>query len=153
MLIGRFRESHRDALQPRLGLAVRLKDLVDRIERRWGLAVEWSAMDLEAVPDALADEIYLAVYEGLMNAARHAGASVITLNVRLEDCQVKVSITDNGRGFRLKGRFDQAALARLKVGPATLTERAAALNGTLTLDSTERGTRLDLTLPVDAGVR
>ncbi len=153
MLIGRFRATHHVALHPRLSLSVRLKDLIDRIERRWGIKVEWHTTDLEALSDSLADEVYLAIHEGLVNAARHAEASMVVLDVRLEDRSVKITINDNGRGFSFKGQFDQAALAKLGFGPATLRERAVALNGSLTLDSTEHGTRLELCLPVDAGLR
>ena len=148
MLIGRLREPQQAALQPSPVLAVRLKDLVNRIERRWHLEVVWSAAGLEALPASLADEIYLAVHEGLVNAARHAEASVITLDVAVDEQTVKIVISDNGRGFRFKGRYDQTALASLRLGPATLRERAVALNGSLTLDSTEHGTRVEMSLPV-----
>jgi signal transduction histidine kinase len=151
MLIGRFRQSHHAAPQPCVGLSVRLKELVERVERRWGIKVAWTATAVETLPDPIAEEVYLAVHEGLTNAARHAEASVMTLDVWLESGNVKITISDNGRGFAFKGRFDQTALTRHGLGPATLRERAAALNGTLTVESSEHGTRLDLCLPVAAG--
>jgi signal transduction histidine kinase len=152
MLIGRLRASHHAALYPHLALSVRLKDLVDRIERRWRIKVQLSATDLEALPEPLADEVYLVVHEALVNAARHAEASVVRVAVRLADRMVKIIVSDDGRGFCFKGRYDQTALASLDLGPATLRERVVALNGSLTLDSTEHGTRLDLSFPVDAAL-
>jgi len=152
MLIGRLRASHHAALYPHLGLSVRLKDLVDRIERRWRIKVRWSTTDLEALPESLADEVYLAVHEALVNAGRHAEASVVSVDVSVEDRIVKIIISDDGHGFCFKGRYDQTALASLELGPATLRERVVALNGSLTLDSTEHGTRLELSFPVDAAL-
>ena len=151
MLIGRFGESHRGVLPTQLSLSVRLKELIDRVEPRWGIKVLASTADLEMLSDSLADEVYLAIQEAMMNAARHAEASAINLEVHVGQGAVKISVRDNGRGFSFKGRFDHVALARLGLGPTTLRERVAALNGSLIIDSTEHGTRLDISLPVDAG--
>ncbi len=151
-LIGQLRAPHHEALHLPHNLSARLKDLIDRIERRWPIKVEWSPSDLKALPASLADEVYLAVHEGLVNAARHAGASVVSLDVRRDERDVKINISDNGRGFRFKGRYDQAALASLGLGPATLRERAVALNGGLTLHSSEDGTRLELSFPVNGAL-
>lgn len=48
------------------------------------------------------------------------------------------------------GRYDHASLAARRLGPVTLRERAAALGGSRTLESTEAGARLEIALPLRA---
>jgi len=132
---------------PRPSLSVRLKDLVERLQRQRGLRVEWRAADLDALQDERADEVYFLIHEGLMNAARHSGGSALRLEASLSGGRVDIVVADNGHGFPFRGRYDLATLTALGLGPATLKERVALLDGRLTVDSTERGTRLEISLP------
>ena len=99
--------------------------------------------------DRRAHEVYLLVREILLNAARHAGATVASLEATLKGGWVTIVVADNGHGFGFKGRYDHATLAVLQIGPVSLRERAALLGGTLTVDSTDRGTRLEISFPTD----
>jgi len=153
MLIGRLRTSRSGVVDPGFTLSASLRDLVERLERQWNLKVEWSESDLDALPTRWASEVYLLVHEALLNAARHAGASLVKLDVTIKDGCVTIVIADDGHGFGFKGRYDQATLAALRLGPATLRERATLLGGNLTLDSTERGTRLEISFPLEPSPR
>ena len=148
MLIGRLRTSSPAVVEPGFTLSASFRDLVERLERQWRLKVEWSEADFDALPSRCWHEVYLLVHEALVNAARHAGASLAKLDVAIKDECVTIVIADDGHGFGFKGRYDQATLAALRLGPATLRERAALLGGNLTLDSTERGTRLEISFPL-----
>jgi len=132
---------------PRPSLSVRLKDLVERLQRQRGLGVEWRAADLDALQNERADEVYFLIHEGLMNAARHSGGSALRLEASLSGGRVDIVVADNGHGFPFRGRYDLATLTALGLGPATLKERVALLDGRLTIDSTERGTRLEISIP------
>jgi signal transduction histidine kinase len=147
ILIRSLKAPTQDALDPPLGLSDRLGGLVRRLERQWGLRVEWSATNTEAVPDRLANEVYLLVHEALVNAARHAGASWVSLEVAHTNGRVTIAVADDGHGHSFKGRYDGATLATLGLGPATLRERTTHLGGSLTMDSTDAGTRLEISLP------
>jgi signal transduction histidine kinase len=130
-------------------LAVRLKQLAERIERHWGLRVELRAERVEApISEALLREIYLIVHEALVNAARHAQASTARVGVELLADRVRIVVADDGRGFRFRGRYDHAALTDMKLGPVTLKERIAALHGSIVIDSQEAGARLEIILPL-----
>ena len=139
------------SLAPRLdvatALAPRLGELARSVERNWGLRVDLNVADPElAVPEGLAGQICLMVREALVNAARHSGASAVGVAVEARAGALRISVADNGRGFPFRGRYDHAALTGL--GPVSLRERIAALGGSLSIDSTESGARLEITLPL-----
>jgi signal transduction histidine kinase len=146
VVIGQLRTS-RDSPDPSLRLSIRLQDLTERLERRPGFRVEWGVTDLDALPDQLANEIYLLLHEALVNAQRHSGASVVRVEAAARSGRIVLVVADNGRGFPFRGRYDLAALTALHVGPATLKERVALLKGSLTIASDEHGSWLEISLP------
>ena len=133
----------------------RLNELSERIERHWGLQVEVKIDRAgERIPAPLVREIYRLVHEALVNAARHARASVARVELSVQGDQVRVIVVDDGRGFRFHGHYDHARLTEMKLGPVTLKERIVSLGGTLSIDSSESGARLEIVLPVArAGAR
>ena len=88
------------------------------------------------------------LHEALVNAARHGGASAARVNVEERDERLAIAVADNGRGFPFRGRFDLAALNGMAAGPVSLKERVAALRGSLAIDSSASGARLDIALPL-----
>jgi len=97
----------------------------------------------------LAQEIYLLFHESLINAARHAHALTVRAELGVEGSLVRIIVADDGRGFPFRGHYDQAALTKMNVGPATLKERVASLGGSLAIDSSDTGTRLEINLPIN----
>jgi signal transduction histidine kinase len=54
-----------------------------------------------------------------------------------------------GRGFTsFRGRYTLATLTKKALGPRTLKERVWSAGGELTIDSDERGARLEILLPL-----
>ncbi len=129
-------------------LAVRLSELVQRVEREWDLRVDLHVDTPDALPDSLCRNVYHIVREALVNAVRHgvASAAVVTLTAS-GPSTIALSITDNGRGFSFRGRYSSEDLARLEIGPKTLRERVRAMNGTLTVESGPSGAVLHVVLP------
>ena len=134
------------------GLRAGLVDVAQRLERIWSVRV---VLKLEAVedesPDPLANDICLIVHEAVVNAARHAGASEVRVEVTRANGDVDVIVTDNGRGFPFQGNYNHAALNALQLGPVMLKERVRSLDGTLAIRSTPAGARLDIKLPSQRG--
>jgi signal transduction histidine kinase len=130
------------------GLNATLRHLITRLEGLWGLRVE---LHLERHDDhsfdPLAYDICFIVQEALVNAARHASASEVRVDVGRENGNVHVAVADNGRGFPFEGDYDQAKLDALHLGPAMLKERIRSLRGTLAIQSSRSGARLDIRLP------
>ena len=131
-------------------LSVRLADLCRRIERQWGMKVELAApKDEHESVAALQQDIFYLVNEALINAARHAQASWVSVDVAVGDGDVRIEVVDDGHGFPFAGRFDLDALLKMRAGPDSLKDRVLDLSGQLEIDSSEQGSRLVMTLPVD----
>lgn len=134
-------------------LAARVAELVQRMELEWGLRATLHTRQLDTVPEPLAREIYLVVREALVNAVRHGEATAVQVEiVGGEEGQLTLSVTDNGRGFPVSGRFTHADLAAGDFAPRTLLERVTSLRGTLSLESSPAGARLDIALPCGGGI-
>lgn len=136
-------------------LAGSVSELVRRIELEWGLRAELRMQGLEGpIPEPLARDIYHVVRESLVNAVRHGEASAVRVRItRGEGDDLSITVADNGQGFPFQGRYSHDELAERKWGPRTLLERVISLQGTLTIDSSSSGARLDIAIPwPEAGV-
>ena len=129
-----------------VALTMRLRQLVERVQRQRGIKVEWRATDVDTLSTSQADDLYLLLQEAVMNAARHSGASTVWLQAERRDGEVNVVVSDNGRGFPFKGRYDLDRLISSRLGPVTLKERVAELGGTLVVDSSGQGTHVGISL-------
>jgi signal transduction histidine kinase len=106
-------------------------------------------MSADRMDGTVADDVYRLIQEGLVNAARHADASAIRIDLSVADGGVRLAIVDDGKGFPFSGTYDLATLDAMSQGPVTLRERVAELRGNLTLtSSSDSGTELLITVPV-----
>lgn len=103
---------------------------------------DYLAEPLELTP-AQEGTLALALREAVTNVVRHAAASRCTVRLVHEGREVRLEVTDDGRGKQLQ---DGAGLSGMR-------ERAEALGGSLTVESLRRGTRLLLALPVERAAR
>lgn len=134
-------------------LASSVSELVERIELEWGLKVELRSEGLAGpIPEPLARDVYHVVREALVNAVRHGEASAVRVEISRSECgSLAISVTDNGRGFPFEGRYSHRDLTEADLGPRTLLERVASLQGTLAIESSASGARLDIALPCFEG--
>jgi signal transduction histidine kinase len=127
----------------------RCETLQRRVEAQWAVVVD-SEFDVSAaqLPDDLTDQVFLIVQEAVLNAARHADATSIHVKVHAVGPELRVEVSDDGKGFPFSGSYDLAALNASGRGPLTLKERVAELHGELQLESGETGARVMITLPL-----
>jgi len=131
------------------GLRFRLEEVCQRIERQWGLHVKLSCDGLnDELPASVSDDILRIVNEALVNAARHAEASYLLVEVALSAGEVFITVADDGHGFSFQGTHDLVTLQKLKAGPITLKERISALGGDMVISSSALGSRLAISLPL-----
>jgi signal transduction histidine kinase len=118
------------------GLEPAIQALVSRVP----VAVTVDADVEERLPDPVEVAAYFVVSEALANVAKYARATHATVEVRRVNGSVRVQVTDDGIG---------GADVSEGSGLRGLTDRVAALDGTLELESPAgRGTRLHAEIPV-----
>jgi signal transduction histidine kinase len=126
-------------IHPRALTEFGLSAALEELAGRFPFAVEVNAED-ERLPAAVATAAYFVCSEGLVNAAKHAGASRVGLETRRLDASLVVDVVDEGAGG--------ADLTRGS-GLRGLADRVEALGGQLLLDSAPgAGTRLRAEIPV-----
>jgi signal transduction histidine kinase len=147
-------------LQPDAGAAKAAVDVLGhiresatRVAREWDIRVH---LNLPSEPMPLSamtvHEISRMVREALVNAIRHGGAREATVTSMATDGQLKFAVSYEGRGFStFHGRHDLASLNDIKAGPRTLKERVSALGGTLDIESSDRGARVEIGIPLRPG--
>jgi signal transduction histidine kinase len=104
----------------------------------------------DAWVDEFGDEVFRIAREGILNAARHADASLITATISASNGVVRLEIMDDGRGFPFHGTYDLSALERMNRGPWSIKDRVSGLSGNLELTSTTSGSKLLVTLDIPA---
>ncbi len=139
-------------LRAEAGLAARLDELRERIERHWDLRVELAGNFRETVlPETLARQIHRILHEAVINAARHAEASVVRVGLWVDGRRVRIEVADDGHGFPFEGDYNLPSLLAADLGPASLRDRIASLGGSLRLRSSREGSRLDISVPTETG--
>jgi signal transduction histidine kinase len=118
------------------GLAPALKTLA----RRSAVPVELDMRTDRRLPEQVERAAYYVVSEALTNAAKHARASVVHLEMETDDEIVTLSIRDDGVG---------GADPRQGSGLIGLTDRVEALGGRIQIASPSgTGTSLQITIPI-----
>ena len=68
-----------------MSLAERLDELRQRIERQWDIHVKLHLDSIDGLPDEILEGTYRLAQESIVNAARHADASVIDVRLSTRD--------------------------------------------------------------------
>lgn len=129
-------------------LSERLETLRRRLSQEWDVNVVLKLQGADNLAGAVAEDVYRLVHEGAFNAARHADASLITIDLTVEQDNLRLDIGDDGHGFPFQGTYNLATLSKMKQGPLTLRERVQSLRGDLMLRSNEQGSQILITLPL-----
>jgi signal transduction histidine kinase len=88
-----------------------------------------------------ATELLRIIQEALTNARRHSRAKRVSMTLKVEGSDLVAEVSDDGRGFGPE--------TAPGVGFSSMRERAAAIGGTVEIESeVGRGTRVRLRVPV-----
>lgn len=120
--------------------------LTDRLARQ-GVALRWEVTDLPPtwrLTPRIILQILRVVQEAVANVLKHAEASevVFSAGISPDGRHVRLRVRDNGRGFHEE---DSPAVGR---GLGNMRRRAAAVGGTLQVESHPAGCVVTLTLPI-----
>jgi signal transduction histidine kinase len=120
--------------------------VIARYKAEYGSKLKLSLCEIE--PDVSLDAkeaLYRISMEALTNAAKHARATEIELDLTCDDDAVTLLIVDNGAGF------DPGASFPGHLGLITMRERTEQFGGSIDIDSaTGHGTRITVRLPLSA---
>jgi signal transduction histidine kinase len=130
-----------------LGLGPALEWQVEAFSRRTGVKCELAQQDIsDLLPDTIKTCVYRVLQESLHNCEKYGAASHVNVSVRHSSGLLILSIEDYGRGFDVNLGVRPCPTSRF--GILGMRERAAALGGTLDLNSAPGcGTRITLRLP------
>jgi len=123
------------------GLGPALEDVAERLP----LPVLVTVPATRASPAVEATAYYVAC-EALTNAVKHAGASGVTITIRITDAELTMEIADDGVGG--VGGAGTPGPGTTGQGLANIADRVAALDGEVTVVSPAgAGTRLEVRIP------
>lgn len=128
-----------------VGLTAAIERLCDDFGDRDDVTITCSVdVPEDGLSPALESVCYRVAQEALTNAARHANASEVQVDLRVEDDRILLEVRDNGRGF-VPGTRPEGPGGRGLVG---MRERVELLGGTLRIDSAPgEGTAVRVDLP------
>ena len=113
---------------------------LNSLRRRSAVPVELDVRVQDRFPEPVEVAAYFVVAEALTNAAKHAHATVVSVEAEAIDADLHVTVRDDGVGGADPARGS---------GLVGLTDRVEALGGRLTLHSPPGGgTTLDIDLPL-----
>jgi signal transduction histidine kinase len=140
--------------RPGTGLGQALRDLAADFRSTGPLrvSVRVSAYQCQLSPE-VEHSLFQIAQEGLWNVVRHAGAAQAWLDLRYRTGEIRLSISDDGRGdpAAVSPYLSGAARARDRYGLRNMAERAGELGGEVTVERRRGGgLRIRVRVP-DAG--
>ena len=133
----------------RAGLAGAVRDELNRVSQRTGTRCSVRVRGLRgfSIPAAVELAVFRVVQEAVANALHHAAPSKVHVEIVRSEEQLRVSISDDGRGFEPLSSPRSGSF-----GITSMRERAAACGGTLELASRPGGgTKVVLQVPCSDG--
>jgi two-component system nitrate/nitrite sensor histidine kinase NarX len=125
-----------------------VSNVVERFRRDTGISARFvpSGRVLN-LPPATALEMVRIIQEALVNVRKHSGGQNVLVRIEsIESDACRLTIEDDGRGFEFEGRVNDSEMARQRIGPAIIRERARIANAGLVVESVKgQGARLELT--------
>jgi signal transduction histidine kinase len=127
-----------------LGLSAAIEWQIAQFERRTGIKCKFNDHCREVVQDDMcATALFRVLQESLSNVARHAGASLVQIDLTPLEHGLSLSVSDNGIGIARTERNKADSF-----GLVGIEERVALLGGTFSLNSMEgEGTILTVMVP------
>lgn len=121
-----------------LGLVDALEWYTSEFERRAQIPCVFTYKDIPVIDETLATAAYRIAQEALTNVARHARATSVEVNLKMETGHLVLTVSDDGHGFK-----EHLISENEELGLAGMRERAALVGGTVTVRSNlGKGTRV-----------
>jgi two-component system NarL family sensor kinase len=119
-------------------------------QRRYGFEVGLAIERIDMPPE-MRGHLFRIAQEAVVNAGRHAEAQAVSVSLRTVGPQVELRVTDDGHGFDGTDPLGDAEPGHL--GLASMRERAELMDGTLDIETSERGTRVLMLAPLGSAAQ
>jgi signal transduction histidine kinase len=129
-----------------LSYGTALENCIPTWKRRYGFEVLVTIEPID-LPAETAGDLFRITQEAVVNAGRHANAEAVSVTLRsVGPDEIELRVTDNGGGFGDGNPLGPAQPGHL--GLASMRERAELMEGTLGIETSERGTRILVRVPL-----
>ena len=144
----RYARDLRPSILDQMGLVAALNWLSEELSKDLGIKTTVKADKLPPLPPEIELAMFRIAQEALNNVRKHAQASEANIKVKLEPDSVKMTITDNGKGF-LAPRLTGDLAREGKLGVLGMEERARLIGGDLQIKSRpDKGTTVHARAPI-----
>jgi len=146
--IKRYAQALRPGILDDLGLVPAFQWLAEETHTFSGIKIQVTVAAIPLLPPETQLVLFRIVQEALNNIQRHSGASQASITMECEATEVRVTITDNGKGFELPSQLSDFA-SQGKLGLTGMAERAHLIGGELEVSSQKgRGTTIVIKAPL-----
>jgi PAS domain S-box-containing protein len=106
------------------------------------------ASDLGRLPEDYELSLFRVVQECLANVHRHSGSSTAAIKLVRTSKEIKLEVTDAGKGIDEQFQSKIASGASIGVGFRGMQERVKLMGGKLAVESSDHGTSVAVSLPI-----
>jgi signal transduction histidine kinase len=138
----------RPAIIDDLGLAAAAHWYVSREARAVGYRARFRATDIDVeIPAEIESACFAILREAITNVARHAKATLVEVDLRIADRELRLVVADNGCGFGEPP--ERRRRKRPTLGLIGAAERVSLVGGSLDIRSEpDQGTRMEARFPI-----
>ena len=130
---------------PEISFETAIENCLPVWRRRYGFEVGLAIERIDMPPE-MRGHLFRIAQEAVVNAGRHADAQAVSISLRTVGSEVELRVTDDGHGF--DGTDALGAGEPGHLGLASMRERAELMDGTLDIETSERGTRVLVLAPL-----
>ena len=147
--IKHYAQALRPSILDDLGLVAAIKWLAEETHNLSGIDVRVKTDTIRPLAPETQLVLFRIVQESLNNVQRHSGASEASVGLECRGDEITVTISDNGKGFKLPRRLSEFA-SQGKLGLTGMDERVQLISGKLAVNSCEgNGTTVVVTVPTE----
>jgi two-component system sensor histidine kinase DegS len=132
--IKHYAQALRPGILDDLGLVPAIKWLAEEVHNFSGIEIQVKIDTIPPLPPETQLVLFRIIQEALNNISRHSGASQAQITMECEEAEVRVTISDNGKGFELPTQLSDFA-GHGKLGLTGMAERAHLIGGELEVSS------------------
>ncbi|MGB5924672.1 MAG: PAS domain S-box protein [Dehalococcoidia bacterium] len=145
--IKHYAQALRPSILDDLGLMAAIKWLAEETHKLSAIEIQVKTDIIPLLPPETQLVLFRIVQEALNNVHRHSGASEAGITAECRGDEIRVTISDNGKGFELPQQLSDFA-GQGKLGLTGMAERVRLIGGELEVSSQEgKGTTIVVKVP------